>query len=30
MTGIQLSSFQYSTIKDGKFVRVPFTAKDRP
>jgi len=30
MTGIQLSSFNFSTIKDGKFVRVPFTAKDRP
>ncbi|WP_213958907.1 ABC transporter substrate-binding protein [Variovorax sp. dw_954] len=30
MTGIQLSSFQYSTVKDGKFVRLPFTAQDRP
>jgi branched-chain amino acid transport system substrate-binding protein len=30
MTGIQLSSFQFSTVKDGKFVRLPFTAQDRP
>ena len=30
MTGIQLSSFQYSTVKGGKFVRVPFTATERP
>ena len=30
MTGIQLSSYQYSTVKDGKFVRVPFTATERP
>jgi len=30
MTGIQLSSFQYSTVKDGKFARVAFTAKERP
>jgi branched-chain amino acid transport system substrate-binding protein len=29
MTGIQLSSFQFSTVKDGKFVRLPFTAQDR-
>ena len=30
MTGIQLSSFQFSTVKDGKFVRLPFIAQDRP
>ena len=30
MTGIRLSSFQFSTVKDGKFVRLPFTAQDRP
>ena len=29
MTGIKLSSFQYSQIKDGKFMRLPFVAKDK-
>lgn len=30
MTGIQVSSFQYSTIKGGKFSRIPFSAVERP
>lgn len=29
MTGIRLSSFVYSRVQDGKFVRLPFTARDR-
>ncbi|MGE0800035.1 MAG: ABC transporter substrate-binding protein [Lautropia sp.] len=29
MTGIGVSSFQYSTVKDGKFTRLPFHARER-
>lgn len=29
MTGIRVSSFVYSRIQDGKFTRLPFTARDR-